>query len=107
MALKLAITDNKGVTAEYHRIISVTQVYEPGQEGIHINLAGYVSKTYRDTEVTTTQRADKQTETKYESHIVSNIPVFLPFGKEDKFDLATIYARIKAEIVELSASKDQ
>ena len=103
MALKLAVTDNRGVTANYHRIISVTQVYENGMEGIHIDLAGYVSKEYRDKE---SLPADDPNYVKQTA--IMNTPVFLPFSKSDpNLDRAGLYSRMKAEIVELARAKDE
>ena len=103
MALKLAITDNRGVTANYHRIISVTQVYENGVEGIHINLAGYVNKEYRDKE---TLPADDPGYVKQTA--IMNTPVFLPFSKlNSDLSRADLYNRMKAEINELSTAKDE
>ena len=103
MALKLAITDNRGVTANYHRIISVTQVYENGVEGIHINLAGYVNKEYRDKETLPADDPDYVKQT-----AIMNTPVFLPFSKvSPSLDRAGLYARMKTEIVELARAKDE
>lgn len=100
MALLIAITNSKGVTANYHRIVSITQVYEGLGKGIHINLAGYVSKAFRDKEVLA------QLENPEESFIVSNTPVYLPFIDGEGFKLGTIYTRLKSEIIELLASTD-
>ena len=94
MALLLKIESNKGVEASYHRIISITQVYE-GQVGIHINLAGYKSADYRTIEQDTG-----------EEMIIANTPVFLPFKKTGGFERDIIYGRIKAEVVELKNSED-
>lgn len=103
MALKLAVTDNRGVTANYHRIISATEVYEQGVEGIHINLAGYVSKAYRDKEVLPEDDPNHVKQTS-----VMNTPVFLPFSKSNPvLDRQGLYDRMKVEIVELSASADE
>ena len=103
MALKLAITDNRGVTANYHRIISVTQVYENGVEGIHINLAGYVSKEYRDKESLPSDDPNYVKQT-----AIMNTPVFLPFSKSNScLNRADLYNRMKAEIIELSEAKDE
>ena len=100
MALRLDITDQRGVTAGYHRIISITQVYDGKQNGVHINLAGYVSRAYRDTEIDPLVNPDNQ------SFVVSNIPVFLPFLDIESYTLGALYTRLKAEIPELSASTD-
>lgn len=100
MALLIAITNNKGVTANYHRILSVTQVYEGDNKGIHINLAGYVSKAFRDKETIA------QAESPTESFIVSNTPVFLPFVVGEGFRIGGIYTRLKTEIVEFGTSTD-
>ena len=103
MALKLAVTDNRGVTANYHRIISVTQVYENGMEGIHINLAGYVSKEYRDKESLPADDPDY-----VKQAAIMNTPVFLPFSKLNSgLSRADLYNRMKAEINELSTAKDE
>jgi hypothetical protein len=100
MALLVAITNDKGVTANYHRILSVTEVYETDNEGVHINLAGYVNKGYRDKE-----KMSKEGESKPNT-IVSNTPVFLPFVAGENFNLKSLYARLKVEILELKASTD-
>jgi len=130
MALRLDITDPRGVTAGYHRIISATQVYESGQAGIHINLAGYVSIAYREKELdipvsraltetkvtektitdkTVTERPVEPVEdstNKNQSFAVTNTPVFLPFLEAEDFRLGALYTRLKSEIPELSASID-
>jgi hypothetical protein len=100
VALAKAITNNKGVTANYHRIVSVTQIYEGPNAGIHINLGGYVNKTIRDRELV------EQIERPEESLIVSNTPVYLPFVEGENFRLNAIYLRLKTEILELKASTD-
>ena len=92
MALKLKITDSKGISAEYYRIISITQNYV--DNGINVNLAGYVDATFREDEKVTN-----------EDKVISNTPVFLPFTDED-FSRAAIYTRIKAEIPEFSEAID-
>lgn len=91
MALKIDITNNKGVMASYHRIISITQVYDNENKGIHINLAGYVNKEYRDKEDDT---------------IVMNTPIFLNFDASEDYSRKKIYDRIKNEIQELSTAEN-
>jgi len=106
MALRLDITDQRGVTAGYHRIISVTQVYERGQAGIHINLAGYVSRAFREKEINVTSDKEVNSAEQNQSFSVTNVPVFLPFLDVENFQLSALYTRLKAEIPELSASTD-
>lgn len=99
MALNLPIRSEKGVVATYHRALLVTQVYEPSNAGVHINLAGYASKEYRDIE------KEKQALGEQCDMIITNTPIKLPFTDND-FSLANIYARLKEEIPELANSLD-
>lgn len=94
MALKLLITDSKGQTANYHRVIVQSQVYEGENQGIHINLAGYTNATFRQSEKDTG-----------ENMIVMNTPIFLPFNATS-LNQANIYTRIKAEITQFIPSTD-
>lgn len=101
MALQLAITNNKGVTANYHRITSATQTYDRSPIGIHIILTGYISRAYRDKEITAYVNSNF-----LPSLAVSNTPIFLPFVEGETFKLGALYTRIKAEITEFGSSTD-
>lgn len=94
MALKLTITNEKGVSGDYHRILTQTQSYIGGQEGIYVNLAGYTNGTYRQKEKE--QGGD---------YSIMNTPVFLPFDGTP-LTQANIYTRIKAEVAEFTPSED-
>lgn len=94
MALQLALTDAKGITCNYHRILSQTQAYDGVNDGIYINLAGYTNASYRQLEKDTG-----------ENMIVMNTPVFLPFNSTS-LNLPNIYTRIKAEIDTFTPSTD-
>lgn len=94
MALKLTITDNRGVSCDYHRILSQTQAYDGVNDGIYINLAGYVNAGYRTIEKNTG-----------ENTAVMNTPVFLPFNGSS-LNQANIYTRIKTEIEQFTPSTD-
>lgn len=99
MALQLAITDNKGITATYHRIISVTQSYEPSNNGIYINLAGYVSREYREKEL-------NENDSLQDSTAITHISIHLPFTENDSFTRASLYTRLKNEVESLNSSQD-
>lgn len=101
MALQLAITDNKGITAIYHRITSVAQLYEPSNEGIHIGLAGYISREYREKEIIVNEGEYFQPNT-----IITNTTIRLPFNETEDFTRATLYTRLKNEVENLSLSQD-
>lgn len=101
MALQLAITNNKGVTANYHRIISAEQIYESNPAGIYIKLNGYVSKAYREKEITPDANGNFPSST-----AISNTPIYLPFVEGETFKLGALYTRIKAEITEFGGSTD-
>ena len=101
MALQLAITDNKGITTTYHRIISVTQSYEPSNNGIYINLAGYVSREYREKELTVNEKEYFSPNTS-----ITNTTIHLPFNEIEDYTRATLYTRLKNEIEALTSSED-
>lgn len=94
MALFLKLTDSKGISCNYHRVISQTQVYDGVNEGIFINLAGYTNASYRTLEKDTG-----------ENMIVMNTPVFLPFNNT-ALSLSNIYTRIKSEVDTFIPSTD-
>jgi hypothetical protein len=94
MALKKLITDPKGQKTEYHRVLIASQVYVDGKECIQINLAGYTSKAFRDAE-----KADNT------ERIVNCIPITL-ITTDDDFSRATLYQRIKSEILEFEDAED-
>jgi hypothetical protein len=102
MALQLTITDSKGISAEYHRIISATQNYINGERGIYINLAGYVSRAYRELEL-----LPQDDENYQKSTVAINSAIFLKFVDGDDFEIGNLYKRIKLDISELSFAKDQ
>lgn len=94
MALKITITNDKGVSGNYHRILTQTQSYIGGQEGIYVNLAGYTNATYRQLEK---DNGGDMT--------IMNTPIFLAFDGTP-LTQANIYERIKAEISVFTPSED-
>jgi hypothetical protein len=103
MALLIAITNNKGVTANYHRIVAVRQVYEGNNPGIYVELVGYTNKAYRDAEVADQAAGLLPFNT---SLAINNTTVFLPFVEGEGFKLGALYTRLKVEMVDFLASTD-
>lgn len=101
MALQLPITNNNGITANYHRIISATQTYNTTSTGIYIKMAGYVSRVYREKEITPDVNGMFPSST-----AVSATSVYLPFVDGETFKLGALYTRIKAESIDFGASVD-
>jgi len=99
MALQIPITDNKGITATYHRITSVAQLYESHNTGIHIGLSGYVSREYREKEL-------NENDSLQDSTAITHISIHLPFTENDSFTRASLYTRLKNEVESLNSSQD-
>lgn len=96
MAIKLTITNEKGMITKHHRIAAMSVTTETIEgvetEFIDINLYSYASKAVYDKSVTE----------KKDLHYASRA-IRLPIG-DGNVSKARIYDRIKAEIPEFSAA---
>lgn len=90
MAIGKTLTDNKGQSTTYHRILVASQVFIDGKESIQINMGGYTNADFRNAE----KNSDKDM-------VVTNTAVTLPIIDED-FSRATLYTRIMAEVPEFA-----
>lgn len=94
MALKIALSDIKGQTMEYHKIISIGVVFIEGKQNLQVALGGYTNEQYRALE--------KEDGTE---RVVANCAFNLPIV-DDEFSRTNLYARIKSEIPEFEGAED-
>ena len=92
MAMGKTMVDIKGITTDYHRILTSEQDFTIGQEAIRLKIASYTSAEYR-----TLEKGDSI------SRVVSSNEYILPIVDED-FTRENLYNRIMAEISDFAES---
>jgi hypothetical protein len=85
MGIQKTITDEKGLTANYFRILIYSCVYTIDKQSVDVNLAGYVDANYRELEKVDSVK-----------RYIMNIPVSLTLYNDDTYTREQIYADIMA-----------
>jgi hypothetical protein len=86
MAIKKTLTDNKGQTTNYHRIVAFAPIFAGETPVLSVNLASYTSEQYRNAE-----KENPQTD-----NIVASTQVLLPLFEDDTYSREKIYDAIMA-----------
>lgn len=95
MALQKVITDERGITASYFRVVAIIEQYMTDIPTITVQLMGYADATYRDRE-------------KLEGQNLANSfrEVYLTEKDELGYTRTDIYNRLAAEIPEFSGARE-
>lgn len=95
MALQKVITDERGITASYFRVVAIIEQYMTDIPTITVQLIGYADATYRDRE-------------KLEGQNLANSfrEVYLTEKDELGYTRTDIYNRLAAEIPEFSGARE-
>ena len=96
MALKKAITDERGITATYFRVAAIIEQYLTDVPVITVQLYGYADESYRESE--------KQENRQNLSNAFKE--VYLTASDEQGYARADIYKRLAAEITEFAGAKE-
>lgn len=94
MSLSKVITDEKGITASYHKIGVASQCFVGSEKCISVNVSGFVNADYK--------QADEV------NNVVMNtaVTLSLPDPTVEDFSRTTLYERIKAECEIFSDAED-
>ena len=95
MALQITMTDERGITATYFRVIAIIEQYMTDVPTITVQLMGYADATYRDRE-------------KLEGQNLANSfrEVYLTEKDELGYTRTDIYNRLATEIPEFAGAKE-
>ncbi len=95
MALQKVITDERGITASYFRVVAIIEQYMTDIPTITVQLMGYADATYRDRE-------------KLEGQNLANSfrEVYLTEKDELGYTRTDIYNRLAAEIPEFAGARE-
>jgi len=95
VALQKVITDERGITASYFRVVAIIEQYMTDIPTITVQLMGYADATYRDRE-------------KLEGQNLANSfrEVYLTEKDELGYTRTDIYNRLAAEIPEFSGARE-
>jgi len=95
VALQKVITDERGITASYFRVVAIIEQYMTDIPTITVQLIGYADATYRDRE-------------KLEGQNLANSfrEVYLTEKDELGYTRTDIYNRLAAEIPEFSGARE-
>jgi hypothetical protein len=85
MAIKIDRRDNKRVLTTYHRIGVYSPTFIEGQQGVSVNLFGYVDEDARNEEKKTG-----------ESMVVTTTGIVLPLDPNDTYTRESLYTAIMA-----------
>jgi hypothetical protein len=96
MALQKTITDERGVTATYFRVIAIIEQYVTDVPVITVQLLGYTDETYREREK---MEGGQSLSNAYRE-------VYLAANDEQGYTRADIYKRLSAEIPEFAGAKE-
>lgn len=100
VALEKSITDERGVTASYFRVVSVIEEYESDQSQVTVHMRGYTSK-----EVRSKEKRDREKGTQVDLS-VAHKAVLLPVDDAKGYTRSDIYTRVKLEAAEFQDAKD-
>jgi hypothetical protein len=95
VALQKVITDERGITASYFRVVAIIEQYMTDIPTITVQLMGYADATYRDRE-------------KLEGQNLANSfrEVYLTEKDELGYTRTDIYNRLAAEIPEFAGARE-
>ncbi len=96
MAIQKAITDERGITATYFRIVAIIEQYHTDVPVITVQLCGYADETYRDREKLGSGQS------------LSNSfkEVYLVADDDKGYTRTDIYKRLTTEVAEFTDSKE-